>query len=211
MALTTSMRNAADIVNAALVRIGYDQDIGSLHEGSKAASLALDTYGEVRDELMRRLDPGFAQNSVALVLLKSAPAGGYFPPTVWSQALYPQLPWTYEYAYPDECLRLKAVKPTPLFLPEIDPLPNLFAIANDNTLSVPPAISTKVILCNVPSAIAVMTARITDPTVMDADFSEAWVALLAERLAPGLAGLDMAKAAAAEAQIGAQVASMEQG
>ena len=211
MPLTASIRNVPDLINACLVRIGFPDDIGSLYEGSKAASLALDSFGEARDDIMRRLDPGFAQQQLALTLLKSAPASYVPGVSTWDPATYPQLPWQFEYAYPDSCLRLKSLNPVPILLPVMDPRPNPFAIANDNTLTVPPALSTKVILCNVPSAIATITARVTDVTVWDVDFVDAVIDRMGEILGPALVGMDAAKMEAAESQVSTAVAGMEQG
>lgn len=184
----------ADMINLALGRIGFADSIGSLYEGSKAAKQALRLYGETRDEMLRAVDYGFAERNVAMVLLKQAPPGGYFPPIAWNPSTNPALPWVFEYAYPTDCLKVRSVKPTPLFVQNFDPQPNVFAIENDNSF-VPPQ---KVILCNVPSALLVYTGQITDPLTWEADFVDALAGKLALRLAPVMANMDAAKMEASD-------------
>lgn len=122
----------ADVVNLALKKVGYRLRVGNLLDGSEASQHALDIYGQTRDQLQRQGNWGFVQRTAALTLLKSAPQGGYIPPTTWNPTNYPQLPWAYEYAYPEDMLELRALKQTPLFLFNPNPQPVLFAIANDN-------------------------------------------------------------------------------
>lgn len=199
------LTSPADIVNAALVRIGYKDLVGELYEGSEAAQMALAIYGQTRDEMLRAGDWGFAERNVALTLLKQAPPGGYLSP--WTNA-YPPLPWLYEYAYNSDMLKVRTVKPTTIFVPNFDPQPFIFSIENDTSFS--PA--RKVILCNVQNAICVYTGQITDPTTWEPDFAEALIEALGQRLAPSLTqSLDAAKLEGAEAQMGRQTAEQEQG
>jgi hypothetical protein len=206
--MVASATTAADIVNIALVRIGWKQPIGNLYDGSAAAQLALNLYGQTRDELLRKMEPGFSMRNVAMTLLKAAPPGGYIPGiTPWDQTLYPPVNWLFEYAYPDGCLKARAVKPTPMFFPNVDPSPNVFSIDNDNAYAPPK----RVILCNIENALLVYTGRVTDPSTMDVGFIEALTETLGERLAPGLTGLDAAKLEGAEAQAETAMVEMEQG
>ena len=194
--MTASVQSVADIANIALSRIGHPIRLGTLYDGSVAAKKILDIYSQTRDELLRQEDWEFSERTVALTLLKSAPAAGYIPPTVWSSS-YPPLPWLFEYAYPTDCLKLRVVKPQPFFLPVVDPQPNVFRIVNDSTQT--PA---RVILCNVQSAIANYTAQVTDPTAWDVGFVEAMVASLCRRLAPVLGQIDQGKAEVQKAEAG---------
>lgn len=187
--MSTSVTSPADVANLALVRLGRTERVGNLFDGTPAAKRILDIYGQTRDAVLTELDWDFAERTVALTLLKTAPPGGYVPPTVWSQALYPALPWYFEYAYPTDCLQIRSLRQAPLFSPSFDPKPVLFDQANDNTL-VPPG---KVILTNLQYAIAVYTARVTDPATWDAQFVEAIVAALARRLAVGMGGIELLK------------------
>jgi len=204
--MPASVNSPADLVNLALVRMGSKVRVNSLFEGSEAAKPALDIYSQTRDELLRQSDWGFAERNITLTLLKQAPVGGYIPPTYWSSA-YPPLPWFYEYGYPSDCLKVRAIKPTPIFIPNFDPQPNVFSIANDNSL-VP---AQKVILSNVPQAILVYTGQVTDMTTWEADFVEAFASALSRRLAPALVGLEAAKLEAQDEAASKNVAEMQQG
>lgn len=129
--MVASVQNPSDIVNIALAKTGYKLRIGSLLDGSEAANRALDIYSQTRDEMQRTGNWGFVSRTIALTVLKQAPSGGYFPPNLWNPTDYPQLPYSFEYSYPDDCLKVRAVKPTSQFLFDPLPQPNLFAIAND--------------------------------------------------------------------------------
>lgn len=202
------LNSPADVVNAALVRIGYALFIGNLYDGSKAAQKALSIYGQTRDDLLRGNDWGFAQREVSLTILKTAPAGGYIPGiTTWDPASYPQLGFRFEYAWPDDCLKVRALRPTPLFLPNFDPSPNVFSIANDNTYTP----GQRVILTDLENAVAVYTGQITNPLVMPPDFIESLIETLGERLATGLTSDTLAQQEAAESRNTTQLATMEQG
>lgn len=206
--MTTSLQNPADVVNAALTRMGYELSVGTLYDGSKAARNALNIYGQTRDEMLRDGNWKFAERNATLALLKSAPTipggYGYIPPIVWSST-YPPLPWIFEYAWPDDCLKVRAIKAVPLIIPNIDPQPVIYGIENDNSL-VPPA---KVILCNVQDAAIVYTGRVTDPITWEPDFTEALVAALEQRLVAGLKDAQQIQVAAADAAQTKQIAERQ--
>lgn len=193
MAANTAVKSPADLANVALVRMGYKSLVGSLYDGSNAATKLLNLYAQTRDQALRDFDYDFAERTVALTLLKQAPPNGYFPPTVWDPATYPPVGFTFEYAFPDDALKIRNVKQQPQFLFNADPQPNAFQIANDNSYT--PA--KRVVLCQVPYAIAVYTGQVTDPATWDVAFTDYLADKLARHLAPGLVGLDAAKAAAA--------------
>jgi hypothetical protein len=165
-------RSPEELCNQALRRIGYAVPIGYMLEGSPAARVAVEVYSQTRDNLMRAADFDFARQAAPLILLKTSPVGGYGL-TPWTNA-FPPPPWAYEYAYPTECLLVRSVRPTPVAMPEFDPQPNVFVIADD--ASVTPS---KVILTNLSGAQAVYTGRITDPTVWNTSFTEALIDSLA--------------------------------
>jgi hypothetical protein len=208
MAIVTSVKNAEDAVNFALGQIGYRLQIGSLYDGSRAAVAALAIYGQCRDDLMRAGNWQFASRSVFLTLLKSAPAGGYVPGiTTWDPTLYPQQPWLYEYAYPDDCLKIRIVKPSQIFTgPNFNPSPYPLAVNNDNGYTPP----RKTILSNVAEALCVYTGRVTDPTVWDANFTQTFIDELGTRLAPALTELGAAQMSAALGAKDENTAKMEQ-
>jgi len=169
-----------DICNKALRRIGYPTPIGSIYEGSVASRAAIEIYVQARDELMESEDWQFARQEIGLKLLKTAPVGGYGL-TPWT-SIYPLLPWIYEYAYPSGCLRIRSVRPTPVALPEWDPVPNIFTIANDS------ALGQKVVLSNLAGAVASFTALIDDPAQWSPEprFIEALIERLALRFQEAL-------------------------
>lgn len=187
--MTAVITSPADLANLALQRMGYKLRVGSLFDGSEAAQDILDVYGQTRDELLRQLAPEFAKRDIALTLLKSAPTTGYIPPTVWDPAANPPVPWRFEYFYPVDCLKVRVVKRTPLFVPNYDPQPTLFAIVNDNAYT--PA--RRVIVANVPDALMSYVGQVTDPATWDVGFIEAFAATLARRIAPSLVGMDGTK------------------
>ncbi len=200
-----SLSSAADVVNVALVRIGWKNQVGDLRDGSEAAQLALALYGQTRDAMMRDGDYGFCQRSGPLTLLKQAPADlTYLAP--WTDA-YPPLPWIYEYDYLPDMLKLRSVKPTPVFIPNFDPQPYIWQIDNDNSYT--PA--KRVILCNVKDAMAVYAARVTDPSTWPPDFAEALIDALGQGLSPALAKMEQAQMEAAEGSRDTLNARMEQG
>lgn len=210
--MPASVSSPADVVNLSLRRMGYKLRVGSLFDGSKAANNALDIYAQTRDELMRQDDiAGFAKRTIQPALLKSAPPGGYIPGlTPWDPLLYPQLPYLFEYQYPDDCLKVRALKPVPIFIPNFDPQPNVWEIGNDNTFSTPPT-SRKVIFCFVAQTALTYTGQVTDPSLWEADFTEAMAATLARRLAPCLVGMEVAKLEAGDEANAMNVAQMNQG
>lgn len=182
-----------EITNNALVRIGQTIRIGNMYDGSKPAKLALDIYGQTRDMLLREGNWQFARRDLLLTLLKTAPAD--YVSTPWTTA-YPPVPFLYEYTYPDDCLKLRSIKPPPLFTGDYTPAYHKFTIYNDNTYT--PA--KKTIVCNVANALAVYTAQVTSPATWEVGFVEAMIAGMARRLAPAMADLNTEKAEAADEQ-----------
>lgn len=199
----------SDFINAALVQIGWDNQIGDVLDGSAAAQKALAIYGQTRDDLLRSGSWGFAEATLSMTLLKQAPATGYVPGvTPWDPTTNPPPPWIYEYGYPADCLKVRSIKLTPIFVLNFDPVPQPFAILND-TAYTPPR---KVICCNVPNSLLVYTRQETNPLLWDANFNEAFIDRLGERLALGLTkSADGAKLSGAADQTDTNRAMMEQG
>ncbi len=168
------------VCNMALRRISYPTPIGYIFEGSPAARVAVEIYGQTRDDLLRNSDWDFARQATGLTLLKTAPVG-YVYPTVWSSA-YPPPPWIFEYAYPPGCLLVRSVRPTPIVMPALDPQPNIFVVADDPTVT-----PSKVILTNLANAQAVFTGQIIDITQWNASAVEALVTALATLFQASLA------------------------
>lgn len=205
--MATVITTPADLVNLAMATIGRKDRIGSIYEGSAEAKAALDVYSETRDEMLRAVDYGFSERNVNLTLLKSANPNGYFPPDQWSGASNPPVPWLYEYTYPEDCLKVRALKPQPGFVLNYVPQPVVFRIANDNYYT--PA--RKVILCNVVDAMMTYTGQVTNPATWESDFVAAFAAELGRRMAPALANMEAAKYAAATGAQATEVAARTEG
>lgn len=178
-----------DVINEGLRDGGVPLRINDIYEGSEAARTALEIYGQARDELIRIKDWSFSRRKVPLVLLKGPPPdGGYSFGAPWSN-IYPSPGFLYEYAYPADCIDLRAVIAPPGPMPDLDPLPAEFSIDNDATPVVagnPPVASgppQKVILCNLTDAIAVYRARVVDPAQWEPGFRSALVASLGKKFA----------------------------
>lgn len=179
-----------DLVNQALVEIGYPERIASIEEGSKASIAALEVYGQTRDELLDIGEWPLARRAnIPLVLLKGPPpAGGYNPTQPWS-VQYPPPGWLYEYAYPDDMLNLGAILPPPSLMFEMDPKPATWRVDNDNSLidrNGAATVQTKVILSNVKGALAVYIGQVTDPALWEPGFTSLVVRRLGEKLARAL-------------------------
>ena len=189
------MTTATDLCNAALRRIRYPVPIGNMYEGSRAARVALDFYVQTRDSLFGLKDWPFLRRALSLgAAIKSAPTGGYGV-TPWNGATNPPLPWQYEYQYPANCIAIRSVRPLPSVLPELAPVANIFVTGFDATSS------QTVILTNLASAYAVITARVTDPdTWQDALFIETLIDALAVNFAKNLADDNTVSIAAFDAR-----------
>lgn len=199
-----------DIVNQGLRDAGRPERIADIYEGSEAAKVALELVGQARDEILRRADWSFNRRTVTLQTLKGPPPpGGYNPIQPWSN-IYPTPGYLFEYAYPDDCLDLRAIQQYPGLMPDLDPIPQLLLVQNDATPNVvdgvaqgPPA---KVILCNVNNAIAIYRAQITDPSLWDSGFIAALVASLGDKFATAFgAPVEEAREQKTEAQISREV------
>lgn len=169
------------VVNLALDKIGYPQRVNDLRDGSFASQVAIDVYGQTRDSVIENGQWEFADRTLSATLLKSAPAGGYNPRTPWTTA-FPALPWRYEYAYPNDCVKFRAVKPQPLGIINMNPMFHRYSLDNDNTFTPPQ----RVILCDVADAVLCYAGRVTDPLTWDASFTDALVDALVEAMGPKL-------------------------
>ncbi|MEI6282504.1 MAG: hypothetical protein WCP82_07290 [Alphaproteobacteria bacterium] len=179
--MSAVLTTPVDICNAALGKLGAGIRLGSLLDGSVAGKIALDTYGQTRDKLLRDGNWGFARRDAVMVLLKSAPAGGYAV-TAWNSVTHPPLPWKYAYRYPADCLKVRSIRRTPVFLPEFDPQPVVFDTPN----TVVVATEQKVIVTQVASAVLTYTGQVVDPALWEASFVQVMVDAMAEIFAPTL-------------------------
>lgn len=93
----------ADVANEALDAIGSDVVIGDLTEGTREAQVLLRKYGQCVRQLLRSANWGFARKQAAMTLLADATSQ---TPSVGTTVIQP---WTYEYAYPIDCMKARFV------------------------------------------------------------------------------------------------------
>lgn len=168
--MPASVTSPADVVNLALRKLGRSDRVGNLYDGSAAAKAALDIYAQTRDALLRQSDWGFAEKIAAAALSGSAAPA----------------PWSVEYTYPTDCMRLRNLFNASYLADKNNPLPVLYTVADDPARG-------KVIWCNAAAATLVYTAQVTDP----ARWEPLFVAALAEALA-GWLGTPQGRAAVPE-------------
>lgn len=164
-----------DLLNMALVRSGYTVRVGSIYEGSAASRAGLEFYSQTRDNIFGSEDWRFLRQQISLgAPLKTAPPGGYPPTRAWNPNTDPEIPWLYEYAYPANCIEIRSIRSSAVVIPEFTPMFTRFTTADDTiTLA-------KVVLTNLPNAMANITGRVTDPNAwQDSNFSEALIDALA--------------------------------
>jgi len=165
------------IVNQALDRIGYRKHLGNLWDGSAAARVALDCWGDTRDALFTVLRPEWAIWDDELIWSKAAPPW-YDDVTPWTPD-YPDLPWRYEYPLPELCLVPVAIKPRPAYLPVWRLRPMRFRAKT--------ASGVYTLLGDDPAPILTSVHSVHDPAVWDNPFIEAVVETLAKKFARSLA------------------------
>jgi hypothetical protein len=169
------MTTAADIANRALQEIAAQATVtgaagsftGAGGAGSAAAAAANILYAPAVLTVLRMQDWEFARREGVTLATdgNTAPA-----------------PWTYEYAYPADCVRLLQVVPAS---PSAnDPQPVAWSVA-EVTVSAAPA---KAILSNTASALATYTTSSATEAQWDAMFAETVVRFLASELAMSLGG-----------------------
>jgi len=161
----SSVTTVEGICNLALDRIGWPRSIGSIYEGTAEARVALRGYGQTRDELLKSQDWSFAERFVTLV------TAGFSPPPIWS----------YVYAYPSDCLKIRYVITGAASAEDMDPKSTLFGDINVTTPS-----SQRVIVANVSPATLCYTGQVTDMTTWDTGFTETLIEELGRRFAEGL-------------------------
>lgn len=204
------MTAEVDICNRALSAIGTRSQITSLTENSPEAKNCNLLFATIRDELLRMAPWNCATNFNNLALICAAPGTPENPDqqtTVWEKGIPPP-PWSYEYAYPTDCLRPLWIVPqfTTGFVGAV-PIttaitggaptfwngpPVRFKVAIDqiDNAGVPSTTGhdTRVILTNQENAILCYIKQVTNPDVWDSQLIQATVAALAGRLAIPLTG-----------------------
>ena len=209
------MPSQLDICNRALsicgTRSGQSQSIGisSMTENSPEARACLAHFEGACRALLRAAMWSFARKEVSGALLASASGtpenpSGTLPTPLLSG---PVVPWAYEYAWPQDCIRLRQIVPpytntgaagtVPIWpganmasnYPPFDSLGNRvnYQLALDQDTAGNPI---RVILSNVEQANVIYTtsAVVSNVNLWDDEFSEAFVFMLAAHLVGALIG-----------------------
>lgn len=171
------MNNIEAVCNAALDTIGYKRHIGSIFDGTPAARVALDVWGQTRDETLSAVRPDWARKDAVLVVKRAAPAD-FYQSVAWDNT-YPPFPYYFSYSYPADCLVPLQVKPRPFVA---GPLYRPRAIAFREAMDA--LDGSTVILTNQPTAALVYIAQILDPSQWHDEFTALVVRSLAQKLQP---------------------------
>ena len=171
------MTSKIDICNRALSMIGTRSTIASLTEISNEANLCNIHYDNTRASVLRLHNWSFARRRVALPLL--AAANGT-PENPSGTSPLPETPWSYKYAHPVDCLRVRSI-----YQPSTGGTPIEFLISSDVDTA---GNQIKVIFCNQQAAELIYTTDISGPDLWDQNFTDALVASLASDLAIPLTG-----------------------
>jgi len=170
----TTGATSASIVNQALQEIAAQATVSGTNpnfDGTTAGNAAGILYTPLLNELLRQEDPEFAR--------KTALAGGA---VLTSTGTTPAQPWSYEYEYPSDCLRVRQVVPGSW--DQNNPQPVRWSVGTDTISDV----QTKVIFCNAPTALLTYTTSNITEAEFDSMFQEAFVRLLASALVMALGG-----------------------
>ena len=154
------MASEVQIAKLALQHIGDRWDISDLTESTPEAEQVNLVFADTRDALLRQHPWNFAKKYATPAALTATVPGN----------------WDYAYTYPPDALRIRGI---------IDPLqlgvPIKFEVARNRS-------DIKVVLTDQVSAELFYTARITDTTQFDPEFTMAFSYKLAAKLAMPLTG-----------------------
>lgn len=180
------------VVNAALELIAAQTQITSLNDGSPAAAAASVIYTPVVQLMLREMDPAFARLTATLTIQAGTTAPS---------------PWTYAYAYPSDCVRLRQVRPPASGTGSLADVNNPYPVKANVAVAIVSAAPVKVIFSNQQNALAVYTSSSVVEADWDSDFSDAAVRRLANPLAMALSGRpDFANAVLQQAAMSEQIA-----
>jgi hypothetical protein len=203
------MTSSVDIANRALSAIGTRSQIAALNEGSNESIAVSKWIDTSRRQVLRMAPWNSAKNFNVLTVICAAPGTPENPSagTVFWQKGLPPPPWSYEYAYPSDCIRPLFIVPqfntgfsggTPITTAVtggpapfwIGP-PVKFSVGIDQVVNGVPATGgpdVKVIWTNQEFAVLGYLKDISDPSVMDDQLQEAWAMFLAAKLVIDLTG-----------------------
>ena len=204
------MTSEVDIANRALSSIGTRSQIASITEDSNEARNCKLLLEPLRDEILRMAPWNCSINFNNLSLICAAPGTPENPGAglnVWEKGIPPP-PWSYEYAYPSDCLRAVYIVPqfttgftsgVPITTAVTGGAPAFwngppvrFRVVVDqigtNGKPDPNGQDQQVIVTNQEQAILCYVRRVVNPDVWDSQFQQALVAALAARLVVSLTG-----------------------
>lgn len=229
------MTSEVDIANRALGVIGNRSQIASLTENSAEARAANLYIESLRDELLRMAPWNCCRKTAQLSLVCAAPGTPENPTvgtTSW-QPGQPAPPWAYEYLYPSDCIRPLWIVPqfttgfasgVPITTAVTGGAPSFWngpparyevALDQIDAGTGLPSVSgsdAKVILTNQEQAILRYNRRITNPDIMDDQFTSAWYMALGARMVFKLTGdKTLANLAITEANKTIQIARVGDG
>lgn len=197
------MTAPVDLCNMALDQISARTSIVGINPASPpnnlAAQVASRTYQTQVDAIFRSAHWNSARLQRGLTLLKAAIGTPENPNGALPQ---PPIPWRYEYAYPDDCLKVRFVIPTPNL-----PVSGGAPIMTNVGISYQPLVKTsmpfvpaidydsnnnqiKVILTQACKAQCVYTARIDNPDLWDSALQNAVIGALAAWFCAPITGDD---------------------
>jgi hypothetical protein len=149
------MASEVSICNLALSHIGASANISSLTEKSEEAYHSNLLYSDVRDSVLRAHPWAFAARYKALSTVGTAPGN-----------------WAYQYAYPNDCLRVRSILQTDA---SASPIAYELGLAD--------AYNARVILTDEAEAVLFYTYQVTNPLAFDENFVQALSWRLASELA----------------------------
>lgn len=164
--------NSVAVVNETLQFLGQQYQITSLTDGSAAATASNVLYVPTVQLMLREINPDFARIVNALAIAAGTP-----PP-----------PWTYQYTYPADCLRMRQVRPPGSGTGSLSDVNNPYPVKSNVGIATVSAALTKVIWSNQQNALGVYTSSSVTEAMWDAVFTDAVVRRLANPLAMALAG-----------------------
>jgi hypothetical protein len=150
-----SMASEVSICNLALSHIGASANISSLSEQSEEAYHANLLYAETRDAVLRAHPWAFAARYKSLSTIGTAPGN-----------------WSYQYAYPNDCLKVRSILQT---RNTSAPIPYELGLAD--------AYNARVILTDQAEAVLFYTYQVVNPLAFDENFVQALSWRLAAELA----------------------------
>lgn len=182
--------DAVTIVNSALAEIGAQASVSSINpsDGSAEGNVASLLYQTKIDDLHRAAHWNFTRFQTPLTLIKAAKGTPENP--LGTTTLIPPAPWAYSYAYPSNCLKARYILPimptiggqVPFTTADNAAVPGYtsdFAVKFITGIDLDPlGNQVRVILTNMSQATLVYTARVSDPNLWDANFTQAAISYL---------------------------------